>query len=87
MRKPVVYYQFDEAQYRSNLYAQGYFDYRRDGFGKVTETENDALSELKHILENGAVPDEIFSKRMNSFFKFNDRDNCKRNYEAILSLL
>ena len=87
MRKPVVYYQFDEAEYRSTLYGKGYFDYRRDGFGKVTETEEEAISELTHILENGAVADEMFLERMNAFFKFNDRDNCKRNFEAILKLL
>ena len=87
MRKPVVYYQFDEAEYRSKLYGKGYFDYRHDGFGKVVGTEEDAISELKHILENGAVPDEMFLERMNSFFKFSDTDNCKRNFEAVLGLM
>ena len=87
MRKPVVYYQFDEAEYRSKLYGKGYFDYRDDGFGKVVETEDEAISELKHIIENGALADEMFLERMNSFFKFNDTDNCKRNFDAILRLM
>ena len=87
MRKPVVYYQFDEKEFRAQQYGQGYFEYKRDGFGKVVETETGAIAELRHILENGAVPDEIYLNRMNAFYKFNDKNNCKRNFEEIEKLL
>ena len=87
MRKPVVHYQFDEEEYRTHQYGQGYFEYRHDGFGKITETEEDAIAELEHILENGAVPDDVYLQRMNTFYKFNDKNNCQRNYEAVLKLL
>lgn len=87
MRKPMIYYQFDEAQYRAGHYAKGYFDCERDGFGKVAATEDDVISELQSILQNGAVPDDEYLQRMNSFFKFNDTDNCKRNFEAVLNII
>ena len=87
MRKPIVYYQYDEEAFRALHYGKGYFDYRRDGFGKVVETESDVLSELEHILKNNAVPDDIYMQRMNAFFKFSDKNNCKRNYDAITKLL
>lgn len=87
MRKPMIYYQFDEAEYRADHYQKGYFDCESDGFGKVIETENEIIEELNHIIENNAIPDEKYLQRMNSFFKFNDTDNCKRNFEAILKLV
>ena len=87
MRKPMIYYQYDEAQYRADHYATGYFDCENDGFGKVAETEDEVITELNHILENGVVTDDEYLQRMNSFFKFNDTDNCKRNFEAILEII
>ena len=87
MRKPMVYYQYDEAAFRAEQYAKGYFDYRRDGFGKVVETETEVIAELDHILGSGIKPDDEYLNRMNSFFKFNDRNNCKRTFEAIQKLL
>ena len=86
MRKPMIYYQYDEAEYRADHYQKGYFDCEKDGFGKVVETENGIIEELYHILENDAAPDDEYLQRMNAFFKFNDTDNCKRNFEAILKL-
>ena len=86
MRKPVIYYQYDEAKFRAEQYSKGYFDYRRDGFGRVLETEDEVISELRHLLDNQAKPDMEYLKRMNSFFKFNDTNNCKRTFEAISSL-
>ena len=87
MRKPMVYYQYDEASFRAEQYAKGYFDDRRDGFGRVVETEDEVISELEHILKNDIKPDDKYLDRMNSFFKFNDNNNCERTFEAIQKLL
>ena len=87
MQKPLVHYQFDEQSFRAQQYGQGYFDYRRDGFGKVVETEDEVIAELYHIFENDVKPDEVYLNRMTSFYKFNDKNNCKRNFEAICKLL
>ena len=87
MRKPVVYYQYDEAAFYAEQYDKGYFDDKRDGFGKVLENEDDVVDELRHILENGLKPDDLYLDRINAFFKYSDANNCKRNFEAILHLL
>ena len=87
MRKPVVYFQYDEAEFREGHYKQGYFEYRRDGFGVIAETQDDVIESLKHILDNDLAPDKLYLDRMNAFFKFDDTDNCKRNFEAICELL
>ena len=87
MRKPMVYYQYDEAAFRAEQYGKGYFDYKRDGFGKVVENEDEVVEELRHILENGLRPDDAYLGKINSFFCFNDTNNCLRNYEAICKML
>ena len=87
MHKPIIHYQFDEESFRAQQYGAGYFEYRRDGFGKVVETEDGVIDELNHIFENNLLPDPEYTERTTSFFKFNDTNNCKRNFEAICKLL
>ena len=87
MRKPIVFFQFDESEFREGHYKKGYFEYKRDGFGTIAETCDSVVDSLKHILQNNLNPDQIYLDRMNAFFKFNDADNCKRNYEEICKLL
>lgn len=87
MRKPMVFYQYDEAAFRAEQHGKGYFDDKRDGFGAVVETEDEVIESLEHILKNGLRPDDVYLGRMNAFFKFNDANNCRRVYEAICRLL
>ena len=86
MRKPVIYYQYDENEFRTGHYKKGYFDFKRDGFGNIAATEDEVVESIRHILENKLNPDDVYLDRMNAFFKFNDTNNCKRNFEAICSL-
>ena len=86
MRKPVVYYQYDENEFRTGHYKKGYFDFKRDGFGNIAETEDEVIDSLRRILENNLEPDKVYLDKMNSFFKFNDTNNCERNFEAICEL-
>ena len=83
MRKPMAYYQFDMDKFRKGQYQQGYFDYKRDGFGPVCES----LEEIEIILEkyasNNFKNTEEYLKKEEEFFPLWDSDNCKRNYEAI----
>ena len=87
MRKPIVCYQYDEAEFRAVQYKKGYFDYRRDGFGDVVKTEAEVIASIRHILENDLRPDDVYLERMNAFYKFNDTSNCQRVYDAICRLL
>ena len=87
MRKPVVYFQFDEATFNDEHYTKGYFDYRRDGFGDVClKTEEAAYSIIKIIENNFAVEDK-YLKRMDANFIYRDNKNCERIYNRICELL
>ena len=87
MRKPMIFFQYNEEEFRSGHYKEGYFNYKRDGFGEIATTKEAVVNSLRHILENGLKTDEMYLDRMNSFFAFNDTENCKRNFDEICNLL
>ena len=87
MEKPIIYYQFDRDEYRKGHYQEGYFSYDRDGFGRVTFSQEETLEELERILERGAEVEPVYLERMDRFFERRDRDNCRRNWEAILDVV
>ncbi|MGQ2672406.1 CDP-glycerol:glycerophosphate glycerophosphotransferase [Campylobacter coli] len=47
LKKPVLYYQFDKDEFfAKHSYAKGYFDYEKDGFGKVFVESSDLFCYL-----------------------------------------
>ena len=86
IRRPVLYYQFDEEEFFGAHIKRGWFDYRRDGFGPVVTEESDLLRELEGLLaRDGEMADE-YRERAEAFFAFRDGRCCERTYEAILAL-
>ena len=86
LRKPLIYYQFDYEMFRKGQYSEGYFSYENDGFGKVCKKEQDIIAEIKAIVVDGTRMPAVYKQRVDEFFCYRDRDNCKRNYEAICKL-
>lgn len=84
MRKPVLFYQFDEMEFREKQYAEGYFDYHNTVLGKWSGTLPELLVHLEESLASG-VP-VLNERTIRSFFPLWDTENCKRNYEAIRKL-
>ena len=82
MKKPLVYYQFDFAQYRAGHLPTGYFDYERDGFGPICRTEEELLEELEPLLTGGEMPGK-YRERVDRFYTLNDDKNCERTCLAI----
>jgi len=84
LRKPVIYTQFDKEEFfKSHLYTEGYFDYEKDGFGPVVYKYEDTVNEIIKYIENNCELNNKYQKRIDKFYKFNDRNNCKRVYEEI----
>ena len=87
MKKPLLYYQFDEAQYWGVHHDVGYFSYRDDGFGPVV-TERAALFRgLDRALAQNGTISPFYAKRVDALFDQVDDQNCARNYQAIVELL
>ena len=87
MKKPVIYYQFDQEKFRKYQYTQGYFSYEENGFGPVLSREDDVVDAVISYCESGFVPEEQYLQRHQEFFPLYDADNCRRNYEAIRDIL
>lgn len=84
MKKPVLFYQFDEKKFRENQYQLGYFDYRDELLGKCSFNLPDLLTRIDEQSKMNFVITEAESNLIDSFFPLRDRNNCERNYRAIL---
>ncbi len=82
MKKPIIYYQHDDDY----NFKEGYFKYKSMGFGEVIENEDDLIKIIEEYLENSCEMKEEYEKRVDNFYKYNDKNNCKRVYNAILNL-
>ncbi|WP_292822505.1 glycosyltransferase [Methanobrevibacter sp.] len=82
MEKPVIYYQYaDDYNFKEN-----YFDYETMGFGEVVTDEENLIDTIGEYLENNCKMKEKYKNRVDGFYKYNDKNNCKRVYEAILNM-
>ena len=81
LRKPLFYTQFEE-----NHYETGYFDYERDGFGEVEKTLEATVDRMIEYMQNDCRLKDEYRARIDSFFAFADKNNCRRVYEKILEV-
>ena len=81
MLKPVIYFQFDYEEYRKKQYQDGYYDYKKDGFGPLTDTVDKTVNEFIKIYESGI--EKKYINRMNNFFEIKDKNNCERLYNIL----
>ena len=86
LHKPVIYYQFDDEEFRAYHYQEGYFDYKTLGFGPVCDTEDALLEQISQAFANHMQMSPLYQKRTDEFFPLRDDSNCKRTYEAIRRL-
>ena len=84
MKKPIIYYQFDK-DYHFDV-DSAYFKYESDGFGPVAKDHTQLKEMILNLIANDCKMDEKYEKRVDSFFKYHDKNNSKRVYEEILKL-
>ena len=87
MRKPVLYCHFDRDEFfgGGHSYEKGYFDYERDGFGEVEYTVESTVDRIIEYMENDCKVKDKYLDRIDNFFAFNDKNNCQRIYETMIS--
>lgn len=83
MRKPIIYFQFDQKEYREKHLKEGYFNYERDGFGAVLKNESDVVTEIIKYAKNNFIPEKEYKNRMEEFFEIYDSKNCERHYQLL----
>lgn len=82
MRKPVIFYQFDQKRYRTAHYAEGYFRYE-DSFGPVVLYINDLIDQIRSLIIEGCLLKNQYEEKCNEFFPLTDHNNCRRTYSYI----
>lgn len=78
-----IYYQFDQEKFIKEHAGKSYFEYDRDGFGDIVKEKDDLLEKIYEVIRKGDKKNEVYSKRIYEFFKFQDENNCKRLYDLI----
>lgn len=81
LEKPILYTHFED-----NHYLEGYFDYRRDGFGEITTDLDSTVDKLIEYMKNDCRMKPEYLKRIKQFFAFNDKNNSQRVLNHILKL-
>lgn len=81
MKKPVLFYQFDESEFREKQYAEGFFDYKNTPLGKWMDNKDALLGYLEEELKKGLLP--LDDSAVESVFPLLDNENCKRIYREI----
>lgn len=87
MRKPILYFWFDEEKFFATQYDKGYFGCRKDGFGCVVKTKGEVVNFLINKLENGMKNDEVYSERADKFFGEEISCRCEKTYREILNII
>lgn len=84
MKKPIIFYQFDEAKYRKYQYNKGYFDYHNNAFGRTFSVCSDVIMELEKIIKNDYKPSEEFLDEHKKIFKYWDDKNSERIFKMLI---
>lgn len=85
INKNIIYYQFDEQEFftKTRAFTKGYFDYRKDGFGDVVETEKQLFQSINKIIDNNYQVEDIYLKKQNEFFTLKDGKASERIFNVL----
>ena len=84
LEKPIIYTHFDYESYRLEDYPEGYFNYKKNGFGLILYSINSTVNSIiKSIKKNNTIKNK-YLKRINKFFMFHDENNSERLLKEIL---
>jgi glycosyltransferase involved in cell wall biosynthesis len=85
LERPAVYFQFDEDRVREGDHVgrKDYFDYRRDGFGPVETTADEAAAAICAAIEHGPNPLPAYQQRIDATFPERDGRCSDRVIAAI----
>ncbi len=86
LKKPIIYYQFDKNYFFKEHYRKGYFDYVKDGFGKVIEKEKELIIEIEHCINNNCKLETEYKNRIENSFYNLDHNNSKRVFNKVVEL-
>lgn len=83
LRKPTIYYHFDENDFYSKQYEHGFFRIDMNGFGPVVYNEEQLVLTVNNIAAENYDVDRKYLERINNFFNFNDDKSNERVFNEV----
>lgn len=83
-RKPIIYLQFDQNEFRGGHYNKGYFD--ETSFGYVVQTSDQLLNVLKFIYRGTSFRND-FEENQNHFFRNLNGSCCDNIYRNLVEII
>ena len=83
LNKPVIYYRADDEYHNKS----GYFDFESMGFGDIITSKDCLISKILEYADDDFKMEEKYIKRVDEFFKFTDKNNCKRVYDCLYEII
>jgi CDP-glycerol glycerophosphotransferase (TagB/SpsB family) len=77
LKKPILYYHENDDYH----YEKGYFNYEKMGFGEIVNSKTELEEIVLEYINKDCKMKNKYIERVYNFFKYSDRNNCKRNYE------
>lgn len=84
MHKPILLYQFDEIEYRSKHYKEGYF--KVTSIAEKYENLEDLISGLQNAVSRNYMMQDKHVLGADELFELRDNHNCDRVFNAIINL-
>lgn len=83
MKKPTLFFQFDELEFRRCHYPEGWFDYGDTAFGEVCHTLDELISALGAAASAGFEISSSFEEEHVQTFPWWDEQNSERIYRLL----
>ena len=84
MRKPIVYYHPEELEAH---YEEGSFHYDTMAFGEIVRKRDELVGLLIDYMKDGCQMKELYKMRADDFYAFDDRNNCRRIFDEIVTYM
>lgn len=78
LKKPIIFYQFDLEKFLKERGA--YISLPDELFGKYSQNPDQIIKYIEEI--STLIDEQEMGKYINTFFKYNDRENCRRIFDA-----
>ncbi len=83
IKKPILYYHAVE-DYHFDI-ENSFFDYEKMGFGEIAKSPEGLINLIMNYVNCNCEMKDKYKKRVDDFFEYHDKNNCKRVYEFILN--
>lgn len=86
LRKPILYYQFDQEHFFENhTYKKGFFDYKKHGMGEVEERKAKLVRRIRSYIKRDCRLKNKYQKRIESMYETLSGNTCEMIYQKIIS--